>query len=94
MYFCIDALEQMQQDEHVDNLDFFPLNCTNIYLVASCIKGFELPIASLLDKFGRCIEDVPLLTLEDIREVIEGLSSENSKNISESICAAMLKKKI
>lgn len=91
VYFCIDALDQLLKDEHLEKLDFLTGNRENIHFVASCTTEFELPLA-FVEK-GKCVEAVPLLSVEDSMEVIEGLSMASSRNVYARIRTAMLEKK-
>lgn len=90
VYFCIDALDQLEQDEHVKKMDFIPFERENIHIIATCTPEFQLPVAFETPK--RFVEKVPLLSVDDAMEVIAGLSAGSYKTVYESIKSVMLEK--
>ena len=88
IYFCIDALDQLSMDEHVEKLDFLIGN-RNVQMILSCTENFPVSSVIVLDIQK---ERVPLLNMEDAKAVAEGILRANSREIYEEIEQELLRK--
>lgn len=89
VYFCIDALDQLHKDEHVEKLDFF-WPAKNVQIIASCTDTFELPVTAMMQYE---VKSIPALSETDARVVVEGILASYSRNTYEAIEQEILKKK-
>ncbi len=89
VYFCIDAMDQLFRDEHLERLDFF-IRRKNVQVVASCTDEFELPMEAIVK---REVKQIPALSEEDAKTVAEGILASYSRNAYAAIEAEILKKK-
>lgn len=89
VYFFIDALDQLFQDEHVDKLDF-TVDSKNVQMVLSCTDVFELTSAKVYDINT---EHIPILHAEDIKKVIRGILKADARDSYEDLERELLKKK-
>ena len=90
VYFVIDALDQMYQDEHVKQLDFV-LSSENMRYVLSCTDDFEIPDTYGSGKF--MVEQIPLLSEQDAIDVVEGILTAAHRNVYRDILHEILSKK-
>lgn len=90
VYFMIDAVDQMYKDEHVKQLDFVLME-SGMQYVLSCTDEFEIPKFRMCTKFQ--VEQVPLLEVQDAKEVVEGLLIAGHRNVYKDILAEILNKK-
>ena len=89
VYFCIDALDQLYPDEHVEKLDFFARG-RNVKVVTTCTNEFVLPMEAT---FNRVVKNIPALNIEDARTVSKGILASYSRNAYAAIEEEILKKK-
>ena len=89
VYFCIDALDQLYLDEHLETLDFLIRN-KNVKFVMSCTDSFALASAAAWQVRK---ESIPLLNIEDVKVVAEGILKSYSRDIYEELKQEILKKK-
>ena len=89
IYLCIDAMDQLFFDEHVEKLDFL-IRGIGTQFIASCTDTFNLPSEMMLP---REIEKIPVLSEEDAKAVAEGILASYSRNAYVAIENEILKKK-
>ena len=89
IYFCIDALDQLYPDEHVEKLDFI-MDEKNVQVIASCTDLFELPAEVYV---RRRVEQIPALSEEDAKVVVRGILSSYSRDAYDAIEKEILAKK-
>ena len=89
VYFCIDALDQLFLDEHVEKLDFFTRS-RNVQVIASCTDEFELPMEAMVKREEK---QIPALSEEDAKTVAEGILASYSRNAYVAMEEEILKKK-
>lgn len=89
VYFCIDALDQLTFDEHVEKLDFL-VESKNVQMVLSCTDTFEVTSVTRLRVEE---EGVPELSGEDAKKVIRGILRADSRDSYEELERELLKKK-
>lgn len=89
VYFCIDAMDQLFRDEHVEKLDFF-VKGKNVQMLASCTDEFELPMEAMV---SREVKFIPALSKADAKAVAEGIFASYSRNVYVAIEEEILKKK-
>ena len=88
IYFVVDALDQLRYDEHLRKLDFF-VNAEYIQILASCTDKFELATEGLVQ---REILDIPVLSVDDAKEMIGSIFASYSRNVYRAIEEEILKK--
>ncbi len=89
VYVCIDALDQMYFDEHVEMLDFL-IKGKGVQFVASCTNEFEVPM-NAMEK--RDVKSIPALNEMDAKVVAESILASYSRNAYVAIEQVILKKK-
>jgi len=89
VYFCIDALEQLFPDEHVEKLDFF-IKGTGVQVIASCTDGFVLPMDAMVNRIEK---QIPGLSETDAKFATEKILESYSRNAYAAIEEEILKKK-
>lgn len=89
VYFCIDAMDQLFRDEHVEKLDFFARG-KNAQVIASCTDEFELPMEAMVK---REVKQIPALREADAKTVAEGILAFYSRNAYAAMEEEILKKK-
>lgn len=89
IYLCIDAMDQLFFDEHVEKLDFL-IGGIGTQFIVSCTDTFNLPSEMMLP---REIKKIPVLREEDARTVAEGILASYSRNAYAAIENEILKKK-
>ena len=89
VYFCIDALDQLFQDEHVEKLDFL-LGNKNVQMILSCTDSFVISSVVVLEiqKIS-----IPPLSIEDAKGVVGGILKSNSRDVYAEMEQEILKKK-
>ncbi len=85
VYLCIDALELLERDEHVECLDF-ALKNEKVQVVLTCVDGYSLP------EEGITIEEIPRLSEKDAKGVLEGVLASYSRNTYDSVEQKILSK--
>ncbi len=88
VYIFLDGLEQLQQDEHVKNLDFF-MQGEKIQFIISCVDWYKLPTKFIME---REVESIPLLTKEEARGVLKGIFTSYARNTYADIEKEILEK--
>lgn len=90
VYVIIDGIDQMRQEEAVKYLDFiFPYPQVRYVLSANC----EYAVPRTENKCNVVTEQIPPLTTQDKKAVLEGLLTASSRNTYKDIQKEVLKKK-
>ena len=88
VYIFLDGLEQLYQDKHVQNLDFF-IQREKIQFIISCSDSYKLPMQFVLE---RELMQIPALTKEETSEVLQGIFASYARNTYAEIEKEILKK--
>ena len=89
IYFCIDSIDELRRDEHLEKLDFF-LKSENVKIIATCSEEFVLPKETTT---SRQVVQISELSREDVKTVIQSILASYSRNTYAAIEQEMLKKK-
>lgn len=89
VFFCMDALDKLYFDGHMERLDFL-IKHANVQMVVSCSDEFDMNQITIM---GMEREYIPELRKEEIREVIKGLLKAECRDSYEELEREILKKK-
>lgn len=90
VYFVIDALDQLHQEEVVKKLEFV-LPDSRLRYVLSCTNEFEIPQGYNQEHLS--VEAVKLLEMQDIETVAKGLLKASSRDAYDDMLAEIMTKK-
>lgn len=88
VFFCIDALDQLLQDEHTEKLDFM-VNGSTVQIIASCTDDFSLPVDILT---SGAVKRIPPLDQSDVESVANRILKSYSRDPYQKIMQEILEK--